>query len=174
MIFGVHYAILILVIFVIDELKIKEGLQTECIGQNIVYCQSVDSTNLLAKRQSHLAEGTLFVADCQTNGRGRLGREWHSQKDRGIYMSLLLKPEIPPNDVSKITLLCGIAISRIIENSKIKYPNDILLNSKKICGILCEVSYDQNYKPVVICGVGINVSNKSFDAVLSEKQPHSI
>ena len=169
LIFAGRYVILIWVIFVIDELKIKKELKTEYFGQNIVCRESVDSTNLLAKRNSELDEGTLFVADTQTNGKGRLGREWHSESGDGIYMSILLKPDISPEDIPKITLLCGIAVSRIIENSKIKYPNDILLNSKKVCGILCEISYTQKNQPIVVCGIGINVNNKNFHSELSQK-----
>lgn len=161
--------ILILVIKMISELNIKQNLATKFMGQTVVFEEITDSTNLLAKRNLHLDEGTLFVANCQTLGRGRLGREWSSKKDDGIYMSLLLKPSITAEDISKITLVAGAALSRVIKNSKIKYPNDIVINGKKVCGILCEMVSNKNKNPAVICGIGINVNNQSFDKELEDK-----
>lgn len=162
-------AILILVIDMINELSIKQNLCTKFMGQTVVFEEITDSTNLLAKRNLSLDEGTLFIANCQTAGRGRLGREWSSQKDDGIYMSLLLKPSITAEDISKITLICGCAVSRVIKNSQIKYPNDIVIGGKKVCGILCEMVSDENKKCAVICGIGINVNNQSFDKELKDK-----
>ncbi len=153
----------------IDNLNIKQNLATKFMGQTVVFEEITDSTNLLAKRNLSLDEGTLFIANCQTKGRGRLGREWSSEKDSGIYMSLLLKPQTDAEDISKITLICGCAVSRVIKNSQIKYPNDIVVDGKKICGILCEMVQDENKNPAVICGIGINVNNQSFDKELQDK-----
>ena len=100
----------------INQFKIKNGLNTEFIGQTVVFEEVTLSTNTLAKENSHLPEGTVFVANSQTAGRGRLGREWASQPDAGIYMSILLKPNIAIKEMPKITLLAGIAGCRVIEN----------------------------------------------------------
>lgn len=161
--------ILILVIEMISELSIKQNLTTKFMGQTVVFEEVTDSTNLLAKRNLSLDEGALFIANCQTQGRGRLGREWSSQKNDGIYMSLLLKPSIAAEDISKITLIAGVAVSRVIKESKIKYPNDIVINGKKVCGILCEMVSGESKNPAIICGIGINVNNQSFDKELKDK-----
>ena len=153
----------------INQFKIKNGLNTEFIGQTVVFEEVTLSTNTLAKENSHLPEGTVFVANSQTAGRGRLGREWASQPDAGIYMSILLKPNIAIKEMPKITLLAGIAGCRVIENSKIKYPNDIVIGTKKVSGILCEMSQGSDGKTFVVCGIGINVNTKAFDGELSQK-----
>jgi len=153
----------------ISEFEIKNGLDTEFIGQTVVFEEVTGSTNTLAKENSHMSEGTVFVADAQTAGRGRLGREWASQSGTGIYMSILLKPDIAIEEIPKITLLAGIAGCRVIENSKIKYPNDIVIGTKKVSGILCEMSQDSDGKTFVVCGIGINVNTKAFDGELSQK-----
>lgn len=141
------------------------NLTTEYIGRNIKWHKTLDSTNAEAKRNTDMSDGTLFIADAQTSGRGRLGREWASHEGDGIFMSLLLKPDISPEDASKITLIAGIAAARAIGmESGIKWPNDIVIGTKKVCGILTELSLRN-----IICGVGINVNNQSFDEDLSDK-----
>ena len=153
----------------ISEFEIKNGLNTKFIGQTVIYKDTTASTNTLAKEKSHMSDGTVFVADAQTNGRGRLGREWASQSGTGIYMSILLKPDIAVEEIPKITLIAGIAGCRVIENSKIKYPNDIVIGTKKVSGILCEMSQDSDRKTFVVCGIGINVNTKEFDSELLQK-----
>ncbi len=114
---------------------------------------------------SNNPHGTLFIADRQTAGKGRLGRTWESEKSSGIYMSLLLKPQITPENAAQITLIAGMAVCRALGNvSKIKWPNDVVIGTKKVSGILTELS-----SGCVICGIGINVNTKEFSAELCEK-----
>lgn len=149
---------------------IKNRLNTDFFGAVIEYSHTVDSTNEKAKKHSKLPSGTLFLADMQTSGKGRLGREWVSDPNSGIYMSLLLTP---PDDVEKIpqvTLIAGIAVCRALEcNAKIKWPNDIIIGSKKLCGILTEGLTSANSTSCIICGIGINVNNTCIPDDLSEK-----
>ncbi len=152
------------------ENKIKRGLKTKFIGQHIVYVEETDSTNDLAKRNSHLNDGTVFVANSQTKGKGRLGREWVSQKDMGVWLTILLKPELLQTEISKITLAAGIAVCDTIANgAQIKYPNDIIIGTKKVSGILTESSQNNEGESYIVCGIGINVNQKSFEGELSTK-----
>ena len=117
--------------------------------------------------------GTLVVADEQTGGRGRRGRAWDSQKGVSIYMSLVLKPEIDPNNASMLTLITAMAVAGGIEKTtglecKIKWPNDIVINGKKICGILTEMSAQFDYINHIVIGIGINVHNESFPGELQD------
>lgn len=149
---------------------IKRNLTTEYIARNIHYVSAIDSTNNEAKRCSYMPDGTLIIADVQTEGKGRLGREWQSPHGTGIWMSILLKPETDPYKVSQITLIAGIAVCRAIGSSaKIKWPNDVVMNSKKLCGILTEMSAQTDRIDYVICGIGINVNTTKFPEELAEK-----
>lgn len=149
---------------------IKSGLKTDFIAQNVVYYDETDSTNTQAKLHSDMPDGTLFISEVQTVGKGRRGRSWSSPKGSGIWMSFLLKPSLLPSDVAQITLIAGLAVCRALgNNAKIKWPNDIVIGSKKVCGILTEMSAEINCVNYVVCGIGINVNTVSFDEELSEK-----
>lgn len=155
----------------------------ELLGVHVNVYDTVDSTNTRAKKYiRNLIEkknadkvSEVFIADQQTEGRGRLGRSWQSPPGTGIWMSIVTNPSVSPDRVSCVTLLAAISIARAIKfNSlkrsifnvdvKIKWPNDLIINGKKICGILSELVNDpatgMNY---VVCGIGINVNTKSFD-----------
>ncbi|MBQ9610418.1 MAG: biotin--[Lachnospiraceae bacterium] len=142
------------------------------INKLIVYDET-DSTNNRAKLLINTSSpeqvpNTLIVADCQTGGRGRAGRSFSSPSGEGIYMSLILKPDLDASDISGITLLSAIAIYRALNKyhnikTNIKWPNDILISNKKISGILTE--YINGY---VILGIGINVNNKEFNQAISD------
>ena len=113
-------------------------------------------------------DGTLVISDCQTAGRGRIGRSFSSPSGEGIYMSLLLKPDIDDSHISEITLLSALAISRALNKNyqievNIKWPNDLLINGKKITGILTEKCED-----FIVIGIGINVNNKNFNESISD------
>ena len=136
---------------------------------NIVYLKETDSTNLRAKEGA--AEGmpdrSLFVAERQSQGRGRLGRRWTSEDAGNIYMSLLLRPEISPQKASMLTLVMALAVAEGIRkaadvNTQIKWPNDIILNKKKVCGILTEMQADVQKIHHIVIGVGINVNQETF------------
>lgn len=138
--------------------NITQYLTTGYIARDIRYYKEVASTNIEAKNTPDAKNGTLFTADAQTAGRGRLGRGWASPPGCGIWMSLLLTPDIAPERIPEITLVAGMAVCRAIgAPAMIKWPNDIVIGSKKICGILTEYSGGR-----VICGIGINVNTRSF------------
>lgn len=138
---------------------------------NIEICfqEEVDSTNLYAKRMAKegAPEGTLALADAQTAGRGRRGRNWDSPKGESIYMSLLLRPKILPEYASQLTLVMGLSVAEGVADVlqlpvQIKWPNDVVVDGKKICGILTEMSADMDGIHYIVIGVGINVNNQEF------------
>ena len=150
--------------------NIIKKLKTKHIGKTIFCFPTTASTNLLAKERSDMASGTIFIADTQTNGRGRFGREWISPKGEGIWMSLLLKPYISPEQAPQITLLAGLALCRALKNgARIKYPNDIIINNRKVGGILTELGIKNNRVNYIVCGIGINVNTKQFPDELLDK-----
>ena len=155
----------------ISEYEIKSGLKTERVGQNIKYVYETDSTNNEAKRFSDMADGTLFIAEIQTGGKGRLGRQWTSPAGEGIWMSLLLKPDIIPEEAPEITLIAGLAVCRALKDfsAGIKWPNDVVIDGRKICGILTEMSAEIERVSYIICGIGINVNTAEFPDELKEK-----
>ena len=143
--------------------EISEYLNTETMGKHIYYYSSIDSTNKLAKEIAiEEDEGSVVIAEEQTSGRGRLGREWTSPHRSGIWMSLIIKPNIEPMDASKITQLTAAsvysALSEMGIETKIKWPNDIVLNGKKVCGILTEMSSEMMQINYMVIGIGINVN----------------
>lgn len=143
--------------------EIEEDLNTEFIGRNVHYYDSIESTNDRAKELAlESSEGTVIISEEQTKGKGRLGREWISPKKKGIWMSLILKPSVAPLKLGSITLLGAAAVHNGLEEmgieSKIKWPNDILLEDKKISGILTEISAELNMINYLIMGIGINVN----------------
>ncbi|MBE5876423.1 MAG: biotin--[acetyl-CoA-carboxylase] ligase [Lachnospiraceae bacterium] len=136
--------------------------------QRIDY-QEIDSTNLEAARLATggAAEGTLVVAKTQTAGRGRRGRQWDSPEGDAIYMSLILRPQAEAADVSGLTLVMALSVAQALQQLQlggvqIKWPNDIVLNRKKLCGILTELHMENRCVNDVIIGVGINVNQKCF------------
>lgn len=143
--------------------------KTNWIGKEVRYYDVTDSTNTQAKRlaEEGSGHGTLVVAGRQESGKGRRGKNWESPIGTGIFMTLLLKPEFKPNDASMMTLVAAMAVSKALREdyeipAQIKWPNDIVLNGRKICGILTEMSAEIDYINYVVVGIGINVSDKSF------------
>ena len=154
----------------IDALKIKSRLTTDFIGKNIIVYDETDSTNTQAKLNHTEADGTVFIAESQRAGRGSRGREWVSKSGVGIWMSVLLKPDIPMEKVSQITLMAGLAVKRAIGNiAIIKWPNDVVSGTKKICGILTEMSVTGETINGVVCGIGINVNDEQFGDDISHR-----
>ena len=155
-----------------DQQWIQSQLQARHIGQEIIIHDSVDSTNNIAKRLVGKPdkEGTVILANSQTQGKGRLGRTWHSEENVGIYLSTLLKTSLPPGQISKIALVAGVALVQAINEfsqarAYLKWPNDILLNGKKVAGILTEYSKNKNHAEVIL-GIGINVNHARFPVPL--------
>ncbi len=151
----------------INPQMISESLSTGFIGKTIIYMDSVGSTNDHVKSiASDSTDGTVVIADEQTKGKGRMGRYWHSQKGDGIWMSILLKPRIAPNKASIITQIAGAAILKALDGlgvrAMIKWPNDIILNGKKLCGILTEMAAELDRINYIVLGIGMNVKNDYF------------
>ena len=144
--------------------EVEKYLNTEYIGRNIIHFNSIDSTNTKAKELASLNidTGTIVISEEQTLGRGRFGRLWSSPKFKGIWMSIILKPSMEPVKASKITLIGAAAITEALKdfgvNAQIKWPNDIILNKKKLGGILTEMSSKLNVTNYIIMGIGINVN----------------
>ena len=154
---------------VMNAEELQSLVQTAWAGQQIKYFDRVDSTNLKAQElaEQGYPNGTLVVADRQLAGRGRRGRSWDSPPGTGIFMTLLLKPDIHPNHASMLTLVAAMAVARAIRmqtgaDARIKWPNDIVINGKKICGILTEMSMQFDYINHIVIGIGINVHNETF------------
>lgn len=149
--------------------EISEILNTKVLGKKIYYFEEVGSTNNEAKAlcREWPEEGTLVIAEKQSGGKGRLGRTWESPSKTGIWMSLVLCPEIMPQYASQITLVAGLGMCEAIKDitgleAKIKWPNDIVVNGKKICGILTEMSAQVEAIDYIVVGIGVNVNMTSF------------
>ncbi len=154
---------------VMNEPEIKSILKTKWAGQEVLYFDTIDSTNTKAQElaEKGYPSGTLVVADQQVSGKGRRGRGWVSPSGTGIFMTLMIKPDIKPNNASMLTLVAALAVAKALkdvtgEDAKIKWPNDIVINGKKICGILTEMSAQFDYINHIVIGIGINVHNESF------------
>ncbi|WP_409228514.1 biotin--[acetyl-CoA-carboxylase] ligase [Gudongella sp. SC589] len=146
--------------------EIKEILHTKIVGSRVIYFNSLESTNKTAKEIAAVNnEGTVVVAEQQTKGRGRLGREWISPNRKGLYFSVILKPDTDPTKVAKLTLLGAAAVNRGLLDmgiqSQIKWPNDIVIKGKKVAGILTEMNCELGTINHIIIGIGINVNQSN-------------
>lgn len=153
-------------------LELKARLSTKIFGREIITLESIDSTqNFIKKLAGEGApEGTLVIALEQKLGRGRMNRRWFSPKG-GLWFSLLLRPPFPPREMYKLTLLFGVAVARSLRiygiEPLLKWPNDLLVNDKKICGILLEGDVEADRVNYVAVGIGIN-ANFSIDCLPEE------
>ncbi len=158
-----------------NKVELESIRNTTWAGQEIYYYDVTDSTNIRAKELAEEGHpsGTLVVADRQEAGRGRRGRSWDSPPGTGIFMTLLLKPEMNPNHASMLTLVAAMAVARAISKcagteALIKWPNDIVIGGKKICGILTEMSAQFDFINHIVIGIGINVHNEHFPEEIAE------
>lgn len=154
---------------VYNDSEIKSLLRTKWAGQKLVFLDEIDSTNNEVKRLAEhgAPEGLLVVADQQNTGKGRRGRSWASPKESGVWMSFLLRPSFEPNHASMLTLVAAMAVEEAVRvtcglECGIKWPNDIVADGKKICGILTEMSTDVDSIQYVVVGIGINANTESF------------
>ena len=150
--------------------KFIRGLITEKIGQQAYFFDEVTSTQDVARKliTNGVHEGTLVVSDRQIQGRGRLARKWHSRENKGIWATLIIRPDLPARRLPQFTLLTAVAISQALEETtgiipEIKWPNDILVRGKKLCGILTEMVPGTNGLPALMIGFGINVGHRADD-----------
>lgn len=151
--------------------EITSRLTTDWAGRTVYHFGETGSTNIDAKRLADegAPHGALVVADTQTMGRGRRGRGWESEDaGKAVYMTLLLKPQFSPEYASRVTLLMAMAVTAALEevcegqSVQIKWPNDVVINGRKACGILTEMSAEPGYIHHVVIGTGINVNQSSF------------
>lgn len=155
---------------------IRANLNTKTTGQAIHFYETVESTQEIAHKLARegAQEGTVVIAEQQSKGRGRLGRAWESPKGTGIWMSIIVRPNIPPYQAPQLTLLTAVAIVQAIQQvtnlrPEIKWPNDILINGKKLVGILTELQAEADVIQAIIIGIGINVNTKQFPEELKRK-----
>lgn len=156
--------------------EIQFGLLTKYIGKEIESHFSVKSTNESALRwaENGAPEGAMVIAEKQIGGKGRLGRSWHSPPKTGLWFSLILRPQIPPSRAPSISILSALTLSEVLQQkyklkSKIKWPNDCLIDNYKVAGILTELSAEPDKVNYVIMGMGININIPSRDFPASLK-----
>ena len=157
-------------------MKVWTNEEVAWAGKTCLCFEQVDSTNEEAKRQAEkgTGHGTLIWAKSQSSGKGRRGREWYSPAGSSIYMTLLLKPDIPAEKASMFTLVAALAVSKGILRACgletfIKWPNDIVAGGKKLCGILTELVLSEGHISCLVIGMGINVFQESFPEKLQQK-----
>ncbi len=148
----------------IGSKKIKDELQTDFIGQEIYIFTEVTSTNDVAKELAikGAREGTIVIAETQSRGRGRLGRKWVSPEG-GMWFSIILRPKVDPEGALKLTLMTAAVVAKVISDTfrlkaEVKWPNDIVINGKKVCGILTEARTKGDMVDFVVIGVGLNAN----------------
>ena len=159
----------------LSETGIRGYKNTKWLGDAIIYKDSMDSSNTQAKRlgENGAENGTLVVTDCQTAGKGRRGRSWVSPTGMNCYFTVLLRPDILAEKASMITLVAALALAKAIKettqlDTMIKWPNDVIANGKKLCGILTESSTDLEYINYVVVGIGINCNQTEFPDEIKE------
>lgn len=143
---------------------------------NIIHLEQIDSTNTEARRQAMqgIAEGLVITAEKQTAGKGRRGRSWESPEGENLYFSMLLRPEVPIDKTPMLTLIMALSVAKAVNkfcelDPLIKWPNDLVLSGKKICGILTEMHMSESQIEDVIVGTGINVNQELFSSELVDK-----
>lgn len=154
---------------VFGQHELESRMDTRWAGHPVTFYDAVDSTNLRAKldAENGAPQGALVVADMQTAGRGRRGRSWSSPAGTNVYFTLILKPDFAPDKASMLTLVMAMAVAEGITETCggeacIKWPNDIVIDGKKVCGMLTELSVQQEYIQHVVIGVGVNVGMQRF------------
>jgi BirA family biotin operon repressor/biotin-[acetyl-CoA-carboxylase] ligase len=161
---------------VFSKVEIESHMDTRWVGRSLVFHRETGSTNLDAKKLADegAPSGALVVADMQTAGRGRRGRDWVSPAGKDVYMTLMLRPECRPEKASALTLVMALAVLEAMQEFMdadktvgIKWPNDIVIDNKKVCGILTEMSAELDGIHYVVIGVGINVNQTEFADVIS-------
>ncbi len=144
---------------------LEKNLSGKPIGHKVYYYQKIGSTNDEAFKLAGegATEGTVIIANSQTNGKGRLQRVWYSPSGVNIYTSIILRPRFAPFLAPQISIMAGVAVAEIMQEYNIggvslKWPNDVYLNGKKVCGILSQAKTTVNYIDFVVLGIGINVN----------------
>ena len=156
--------------------EILSRIQTGWIARDVRYFPVIDSTNTAARRlgEENAPEGILVIADEQTAGKGRRGRSWATPPGTDIAMSVLLRPQLPPDRISMVTLVMGLAVTEAVRSlygleAGIKWPNDVVIGGKKLTGILTEMSAELQMVHYIVIGTGINTNSVSFPEELADK-----
>lgn len=159
-----------------NQARIRSLLATKWVGNRLLFYDVTDSTNLQAREEAEdgAPHGTMIVADRQTAGRGRRGRSWESPAGVNVYFSLIMRPDVVPDKASMLTLIMAHSVCRVIAlrtglDCKIKWPNDVVVNGRKVCGILTEMGLRKDGSFYLVVGVGINVRSQEFAPELSGK-----
>ena len=158
-----------------NETTIADQIHTKWAGKTVHFAREIDSTNLWIKRlaKEGAPEGTLALAEFQSAGRGRLGRSWEVPEGTSVMMSILLRPEFEPQYAPTLTLVMGMAVAKAVQNLgfdvSIKWPNDVVVSHKKICGILTEMGVRDGKIDYAVVGVGINVNVREFPEEMADK-----
>mgnify|MGYP000786051969 FL=1 len=158
-----------------NETTIADQIHTKWAGKTVHFAREIDSTNLWIKRlaKEGAPEGTLALAEFQSAGRGRLGRSWEVPEGTSVMMSILLRPKFEPQYAPTLTLVMGMAVAKAVKSLgfdvSIKWPNDVVVSHKKICGILTEMGVRDGKIDYAVIGVGINVNIKEFPEEMADK-----
>ena len=158
-----------------NETTIADQIHTKWAGKTVHFARETDSTNLWIKRlaKEGASEGTLALAEFQSAGRGRLGRSWEVPEGTSVMMSILLRPKFEPQYAPTLTLVMGMAVAKAVKklgfDVSIKWPNDVVVSHKKICGILTEMGVRDGKIDYAVIGVGINVNIKEFPEEMVDK-----
>ena len=158
-----------------NETTIADQIHTKWAGKTVHFARETDSTNLWIKRlaKEGASEGTLALAEFQSAGRGRLGRSWEVPEGTSVLMSILLRPKFEPQYAPTLTLVMGMAVAKAVKNLgfdvSIKWPNDVVVSHKKICGILTEMGVRDGKIDYAVIGVGINVNIREFPEEMADK-----
>ena len=158
-----------------NENTIADQIHTKWAGKTVHFARETDSTNLWIKRlaKEGASEGTLALAEFQSAGRGRLGRSWEVPEGTSVMMSILLRPKFEPQYAPMLTLVMGMAVAKAVKklsfDVSIKWPNDVVVSHKKICGILTEMGVRDGKIDYAVIGVGINVNIREFPEEMADK-----
>ena len=158
-----------------NETTITDQIHTKWAGKTVHFARETDSTNLWIKRlaKEGAPEGTLALAEFQSAGRGRLGRSWEVPEGTSVMMSILLRPKFEPQYAPTLTLVMGMAVAKAVKklgfDVSIKWPNDVVVSHKKICGILTEMGVRDGKIDYAVIGVGINVNIREFPDEMADK-----
>ncbi|WP_188206001.1 biotin--[acetyl-CoA-carboxylase] ligase [Alkalibacillus aidingensis] len=161
----------------LSEDALRWGLKTDWLGSRISFHQSVQSTQMVAHElaRAGASHGTIVLANEQTNGKGRMKRYWDSKSGLGLWLSMILRPhELEPKNATQITLVAAVAVADVMKqlgiDIKIKWPNDLFINDRKLAGILTEMQAEQDQIDYIVLGIGLNVNHGLDDFDQSIKQ----
>lgn len=162
---------------ILFEQEVRRFLRTRNLGGEIIFRHEVTSTNSLAVAlaENGKPHGTVILADRQTDGRGRMGRTWVSPAGVNLYLSVILRPDLPPTAATEVPIVMAVAVARALERQtpplrmNIKWPNDLQYDGRKVGGILCEMRASANRIQFLVAGIGINVNATEFTAEISDR-----